>query len=209
MRMDTTELELTKILLGPLLTAGFAWAVGNRISAAWTHRQKHREYSLAVTAEFYQVYGEFFAIWKLANYSFRHSRPEITPEFILGLIQRAAAMEARIEAMLLRAASELQLTLGEIRTLGLYRQAVQLLRQSIILRRQLDFFGTGQAKYELYKELSVAVGDLVASLGARDKPDASQAKAQMTEITSSKWEVEWHRIFREADRDASDAMEAA
>jgi hypothetical protein len=207
--MDTAELELTKIVLGPLLTAGFAWAVGNRISAAWTHRQKHREYSLAVTAEFYQVYGEFFAIWKLANYSFRHSRPEITPEFILGLIERAAGMEARIEAMLLRTASELKLTPGEIRTLGLYRQAVQLLRQSIIMRRQLDFFGTGQAKYEFYKELSVAVGDLVAGIGARERPDASAAKTQMTEITSSKWEAEWHRIFREADRDASDAMEAA
>lgn len=207
--MDGTQLELAKIVLGPLVTAGFALVVGNRISAAWSHRQKHREYSLAVTAEFYQVYGEFFAIWKLANYSFRHERPEITPDFILGLIERTAAMEARVEAMLLRVASELSLTASEIRTLGLYRQAAQLLRQSIIRREQLDFFGTGQAKYELYKKLSVAVGDLVASLGVREKPAASLATSQMTEITSSKWEAEWRRIFHEVADDNLDAREAA
>ena len=208
--MDQTELELAKLVLGPLLTAGFALAVGNRISAAWSHRQKHREYSLSVTAEFYQVYGEFFAIWKLANYSFRQSRPEITQEYILGLIERAANMEARVEAMLLRVASELQLTPAEIRVLGLYRQAVQLLRQSIIRRQQLDFFGQGQAKYELYKHLSVAVGELVASLGQRERPDANRAKSQMTSITSRKWEAEWHETFDEVELDsAADTQEAA
>ena len=208
--MDQNELELAKLVLGPLLTAGFALAVGNRISAAWSHRQKHREYSLSVTAEFYQVYGEFFAIWKLANYSFRQSRPEITQEYILGLIERAANMEARVEAMLLRVASELQLTPAEIRVLGLYRQAVQLLRQSIIRRQQLDFFGQGQAKYELYKHLSVAVGELVASLGQRERPDANRAKSQMTSITSSKWEDEWHETFDEVELDsAADTQEAA
>ena len=207
--MDQTEFELAKLILGPLLTAGFAWAVGNRISAAWSHRQKHREYSLSVTAEFYHVYGEFFAIWKLANYSFRHSRPEITQEYILNLIQRAANMEARVEAMLLRVASELQLTPAEIRVLGLHRQAVQLLRLSIIRRQQLDFFGPGQAKYELYKKLSVEVGDLVASLGQRDRPEATRAKTQMTAITSSKWEVEWHETFNETDQESADTQEAA
>jgi hypothetical protein len=63
------------------------------------------------------------------------------------------------------------------------------------MRRQLDFFGTGQAKYELYKQLSVTVGELVAKLGERERPEVHQAKAQMTEITSSKWEAEWHQLF--------------
>lgn len=193
--MDETAFELVKIVLGPVVTVGFAWLVGNRISAAWTHRQKHREYSLSVTAEFYQVYGEFFAIWKLANFAFRQHRPEITDAFILDLIKRSAALEARVEAMLLRAASELRLTPDEVRSLGLYRQSIQLLRQSIIMRRQLDFFGTGQAKYEFYKQLSVTVGELVAKLGDRERPEVHQAKTQMTEITSSKWEAEWHQLF--------------
>ncbi len=193
--MDETAFELVKIVLGPVVTVGFAWLVGNRISAAWSHRQKHREYSLSVTAEFYQVYGEFFAIWKLANFALRQPRPEVTDSFILDLIKRSAALEARVEAMLLRAASELNLSKDGIRSLGLYRQAVQQLRLSIIRRQQLDFFGTGQAKYEFYKQLSVTVGELVAKLGERERPEVHQAKAQMTEITSSKWEAEWHQLF--------------
>ena len=207
--MDETAFELVKIVLGPVVTVGFAWLVGNRISAAWAHRQKHREYSLSVTAEFYQVYGEFFAIWKLANFAFRTHRPEVTDGFIVDLVKRAAALEARVEAMLLRAASELSLTPDEIRSLGLYRQAVQLLRQSIIMRRQLDFFGTGQAKYEFYKQLSVSVGDLVSRLGDRQRPDAAKARQQMTEITSSKWEAEWHRQFRGADQVQAEAFTEA
>lgn len=207
--MDDATLELLKVVLGPLVTVGFAWLVGNRMSAAWTHRQKHREYSLSVTAEFYQVYGEFFAIWKLANFAFRQHRPEITDSFILDLIKRSAALEARVEAMLLRVASELKLAPDEIRSLGLYRQAIQLLRQSIILRRQLDFFGPGQAKYELYKQLSVTVGELVARLGERAKPEAGAAKAQMSQITSAKWESEWHRQFTGAVNTREEAFTEA
>lgn len=193
--MDGTVLELVKLVLGPLVTALFAWLVGNRISANWALRQKHREYSLSVSTEFYQVYGEFFAIWKLANFAFRHERPDITEEFIQGLVARSAALEARIEALLLRIASELKLEPAEARTLGLYRQAVQQLRHSIIRRQQLDFFGTGQAKYELYKQLSVAVGDLVRELGERPRPERERATRQMTDITSRKWEAEWQRLF--------------
>lgn len=193
--MDGTTFELVKLVLGPLVTALFAWLVGNRISANWALRQKHREYSLSVSTEFYQVYGEFFATWKLANFAFRHERPDITDEFIQGLVARAAALEARIEALLLRIASELQLKPAEARTLGLYRQAVQQLRHSIIRRQQLDFFGVGQAKYELYKQLSVAVGDLVRDLGERPRPKRERAATQMTDITSSKWEVEWLQMF--------------
>ncbi len=193
--MDGATMELAKIVLGPLVTALFAWLVGNRISASWTLRQKHREYSLSVGTEFYQVYGEFFATWKLANYAFRHERPDITDGFIQDLIARAAALEARIEALLLRMASELRLEPTEARTLGLYRQAVQQLRHSIIRRQQLDFFGAGQAKYEFYKQLSVTVGDLVRELGERPRPTRERAATQMTEITSSKWEAEWLRLF--------------
>jgi hypothetical protein len=193
--MDGATMELAKIVLGPLVTALFAWLVGNRISANWALRQKHREYSLSIGTEFYQVYGEFFATWKLANYAFRHERPDITDGFIQDLIARAAALEARIEALLLRMASELRLEPAEARTLGLYRQAVQQLRHSIIRRQQLDFFGAGQAKYEFYKQLSVTVGDLVRELGERPRPTRERAATQMTEITSSKWEAEWLRLF--------------
>ena len=173
--MDDATMELAKIVLGPLVTAVFAWLVGNRISVSWALRQKHREYSLSVGTEFYQVYGEFFATWKLANYAFRHERPDITDGFIQDLIARSAALEARIEALLLRMASEL--------------------RHSIIRRQQLDFFGAGQAKYEFYKQLSVAVGDLVRDLGERPRPTRERAVTQMTDITSSKWEAEWLRMF--------------
>jgi hypothetical protein len=92
-------------------------------------------------------------------------------------------------------ASELRLEASEARTLGLYRQAVQQLRHSIIRRQQLDFFGAGQAKYEFYKQLSVSVGDLVRELGERGRPTRERAAMQMTDITSSKWEAEWMRMF--------------
>lgn len=195
MTMDDMGFEVFKLFAGPLVTVGLAWIAGNRISANWSHRQKHREYSLAVVAEFYRVYGDFFALWKMCNYTFRDSKSDPTPEFIQGLLDRATALEARVEALLLRVASEVTLEKDDERTLGLYRQGVQLLSQSIVKRRILGWISSDHPEYKAFKVLSVAVGKLMAKVGAEQAPILDRAQKQMAAITSNIWSKEWLREF--------------
>jgi IS1 family transposase len=129
---DAIGFEILKALIAPVVAVGLAWLVGNRLSSEWAIRQRRRENSLASVAEFYRLYGEFFALWKLCNYAFRDADHETDDATLWDLMRRAAALEANGEAILLRIASELTLTEDNIRTLGLFRQGVQLLRQSIV-----------------------------------------------------------------------------
>ncbi|HET7460059.1 MAG TPA: hypothetical protein VFJ82_02380, partial [Longimicrobium sp.] len=65
---DTWEFELWKAalaaavtLLGLLLT----WLVGQRLTSRWGVWQKRREAEMAISAEFYRLYGEFVEVWRL------------------------------------------------------------------------------------------------------------------------------------------------
>lgn len=53
-------------------TLGLTWIVGARFTTAWNIRQKKKESDLAAAQEFYRLYREFFANWKLWNYSVSH-----------------------------------------------------------------------------------------------------------------------------------------
>lgn len=80
--------ELLKALLNvivAIITLGFGWLVGQRLTVYWAIRQKRRELELSAVNEFYKLYGEFFAVWKLWSYyldtansadNFRLSRSE-------------------------------------------------------------------------------------------------------------------------------------
>jgi hypothetical protein len=188
---DVIGFEIIKALIGPVVAVGLAWLVGNRLSSEWAIRQRRREHSLASVAEFYRLYGEFFALWKLCNYAFRDSDHEMDDATLWDLMRRSAALEANGEAILLRIASELTLSESDIRTLGLFRQGVQLLRQSIVKQRILGWSSSEHREYQAFKGLSVSVGALAALVGSGKAPSVDKAQQQLREITHNKWSKEW------------------
>lgn len=189
--MSDNAFEVLKMLVGPAVTVGLAWLVGYRISAAWSHRQKRREQSLTTTAEFYRLYGDFFAVWKLANFAFRDSSNELPKEARWDLMRRATTVEASGEALLLRIGTELTLTPDQVKCLGMFRQGTQRLRQSIVKQKPLDWITSEHAEYVEFKRLAVEVGRLAAAVGTGRPPDIKTAQHQVLEITSNKWEKTW------------------
>lgn len=188
---DAIGFEIIKALAGPVVAVGLAWLVGNRLSSEWAIRQRRREHSLASVAEFYRLYGEFFALWKLCNYAFRDAVHEVDDETLWDLMRRSAALEANGEAILLRIASEVTLSDDDIKTLGLFRQGVQLLRQSIVKQRILGWSSSEHREYQAFKGLSVGVGALAARAGSGKAPAVEIAQRQLREITHNKWSTEW------------------
>src|ERR1700722_19702542 len=51
--------------VAPVLTLGLAWLVGNSLTTRWDTVKKQAELDLAAMEQFYKIYGEFFAVWKL------------------------------------------------------------------------------------------------------------------------------------------------
>ncbi|MBL9097820.1 MAG: hypothetical protein JNK07_12900 [Alphaproteobacteria bacterium] len=188
---DDIGFEILKALIGPVVAVGLAWLVGNRLSTEWALRQRRREQSLASVAEFYRLYGEFFALWKLCNYAFRDADHETDDATLWDLMRRSAALEANGEAILLRIASEVTLSKDDIRTLGLFRQGVQLLRQSIVKQRILGWSSSEHREYQAFKGLSVGVGSLAAKVGSVKPPSLETAQQQLRDVTHNKWSKEW------------------
>lgn len=208
--LDAIGFEMMKALIGPVVAVGLAWLVGNRLSAEWALRQRRREHSLASVAEFYRLYGEFFALWKLCNYAFRDADHEMGDDTLWDLMRRAAALEANGEAILLRIASELTLSDDDIKTLGLFRQGVQLLRQSIVKQRILGWSSSEHREYQAFKGLSVGVAALAAKVGGGTAPPLDKAQRQLREITHNKWSKEWLATIARRDETPVQAeLEAA
>lgn len=189
--LDALGFEVLKAVVGPVIAVGLAWLVGNRLSSEWAIRQRRREHSLASVAEFYRLYGEFFALWKMCNYAFRDADHETDDATLWDLMRRSAALEANGESILLRIATELALSDDHIRTLGLFRQGVQLLRQSIVKQRILGWSSSEHREYQAFKGLSVGVAALAAKVGSGQPPPLEKAQRQLREITHNKWSKEW------------------
>jgi len=203
---DAIGFEIVKALIGPVVAVGLAWLVGNRLSSEWAIRQRRRENSLASVAEFYRLYGEFFALWKLCNYAFRDADHETDDTTLWDLMRRSAALEANGEAILLRIATELTLTDDDARTLGLFRQGVQLLRQSIVKQRILGWSSSEHREYQAFKGLSVGVAALATKVGTGTAPSVHVAQRQLREITHNKWSKEW--LAKIARRDDETPVQA-
>ena len=183
--------DFLKAIAGPATAVGLAWLVGNRLSAEWVLRQKKREQSITTAAEFYRLYGEFFALWKMCNYAYRDSREELDAATQWDLMRRATALEASGEAILFRISSEVPLTPADIRSLGLFRQGLQLLRQSILKRKILGWISSQHPEYLAFKRLSVEVGKLALCVGSKPPPTSAVAQVQLEEVTHNKWSKAW------------------
>ena len=178
------------VLLAPVVTLLTAWAIGHRLAARWSLWQKHREQTLAATSEFYRLYGEFFAVWKLWNNSVRQSTAVGQDDRRWNLLERAAAAEASMETIMLKLASERILSEADLATLGRFRQAFQYLRDVIRQREELDWHYSEHPGYLAFKKLAVRVSRLVSADVSR-LPTAEQAQELLIAITSNRWEGVW------------------
>jgi hypothetical protein len=135
--------DAARIATSPLgvaiLTAAAGWIVGNALTARWDLYKKRRELDLASLDKFYNLYGEFFEIWKSWNTIVRQkiAAPSSLTDERWNLLQRAAGSEGRLEALLVKITSERELNRSEVEVLACLRQAHQSLRESIRDGREL------------------------------------------------------------------------
>lgn len=186
------KLELFKSVLSlgvSFLTIALGWLVGHRLTMRWNLRQKQRELDLMTAHDFHKLYGEFFAIWKLWNYSLRaECGCTVTRS---DLLVRACAAEGAVESLFVRLAAGRDLRETDIKTLGRFRQGYQTLRETIRDNKKLDWSSSTHPEYLAFKELATAVAVLIVSeQPPRDALALKRAEALIS-ITSNRGEGRW------------------
>jgi hypothetical protein len=179
-------------LVGPAAAIAFAAIAGQQLTVYWATRQKRRELAITSANEFYRLYGEFFAVWKLWNYAMNSSRtPEKTQEDKWTLLQRAVAAEAGVEAMLVKLAAERALDPAEREATGRFRQGYQSLRQAIRDGKPIEWRHSENPQYLAFKGLACEVASLVANSERGKLPSPQEASEALITITANRWEASW------------------
>jgi hypothetical protein len=190
------ELELVKSIssiASPFIVVALGWLVGVRISTRWAIRQKNKEINLVARNDFYRLYGEFFAVWKLWNH-YKSKAQEVSPgqeanRWRWDLLNRACAAEAGIEALLLRLVGERKLDNAEVSALGKFRQAYQTLRQKMGDDETLSWSYSGHPEYLSFKRHACFLVALLDREPSAQK--ASVAQSRFVELTDNKFENNW------------------
>src|SRR5687767_11443920 len=133
--MNQAELEVFKTILS-LIVLAFTWLVGTRVIHYWEIKKKQKEQNIFSSSEFHKLYGEFTSVWRLwkiqhDNFPTKQSQSRESDDRYWELLKRASSVEGGMEAILVKLASEKTLSVPERESLGLFRQAIQQLRQSI------------------------------------------------------------------------------
>lgn len=182
------ELFKTGLSLLPLL---LGLVVGQRIIAYWDLRKKRRELDTAIATQFHKLYGEFkelSRIWRAYCYTGERAKPITFPDTIhVDLLQRAAAAEGGIEAIIVKLAAERVLEKEDIETLGLFRQAYQKLRESIRDGTSLEWT-YGSPEYALFNDLSGKTAFIIASEKFKKQHNSYKAAETLQQITDMRLE---------------------
>jgi hypothetical protein len=165
-------LEAIKTVFSLILLV-IGWLGGQSIIEYWDYRKKRNEIDIASAQRFFELYGEFKAIirlWRVMHYNTHppgglvgmNSIPIPQPEVTRWeLLKRAAAAESGVESLILKLTAERMLKENEMRTLGLFRQAYQRLRESIREDRLLHW--TYQSKeYVLFNNLAMGFARMIS-----------------------------------------------
>lgn len=148
--MSVVATSLGEQLVVVAVSAALALSVGSLVAYLWDDLRRRREGDLATVEGFYRTYGEFFATWKLWEAHMGGEAPAegsstsasvqapLRAETLAApadvqwrLLERAAAAEAGFEAVLVTLASERKLADRDIKLLGCFREAYQMLRERI------------------------------------------------------------------------------
>jgi hypothetical protein len=178
-------------VLGPAIAVGLAWLVGNRLSFNWDLRRKYRELDVESLQEFYRLYGEFFSLLKLWDSWKRRADTDPTDQTALGhILERATNAEGRLEALLLKVASERELGGAEQDVLGAFRQAYQTLRESMREDRAVNWNYSNHEPYAAFKALACSISNFLSAdrpLNLRPVASDSSVRA-FRQLTSNAYE---------------------
>jgi hypothetical protein len=193
MLLDSAAVETPK-LLTYFVFLGLGWLIGKRLTALWSREQKENEEDLKAARDFHQLYGDFFGLWKLWNYSLRDPGSQKAPGTSRWeLLDRACRTEGKLEAMFVGlAASQRSLASDDIETLGRFRQRYQQLREVIRDNVPLKWHSADNPEYVEFKTLAPQVAAIIVRSGR-------VRQELLLKITSNVYEVTNHgRGEREA-----------
>lgn len=183
--------DLVKSAIGPVIAICIAGLVGHWLAARWSLWQKRRELAFNAAKDFYRAYGEFFAVWKLWNYSQDQLKEQAPKDQQWKLLERATAAESQVEALLVQLAAERQLSQEEVDNANRLRQAFQLLRSNIRDGKPLEWHEAGKEQYVAFKALVCRVAHLIASGHEVSSPSHVEAWKALNGITSNRTEDWW------------------
>jgi hypothetical protein len=147
-------------LIAPVLTLGLAWLVGHSLTTRWDTVKKQTELDLAAMEQFYKIYGEFFAVWKLWDDAIQQNSGRRDE-----LFERIAGAEAQLEALIVRISCQRALTEDEIHVTGAFRQAYQTLRKCMKHGQSLSgdhgWNASNATPYAAFKGLAASVAVLL------------------------------------------------
>jgi hypothetical protein len=191
---QSLTIELLKII-SPIAALFLTWFVGVRILHTWEIKRKKKELDILMVSEFYKHYGEFSSIWRLWKVYHDNNPDKITGVVKTDywkLLERAANVEGGMEAIFVKLASEKKLNDEEIKSLGLFRQAIQQLRQSIREYDKMDW-QREHREYISLKKLSIFTARLInkPKKYPKDKNDLpSKQLSAITIVDSDSWKKE-------------------
>ena len=168
--------------------------VGRFLTAKWNFHQKRKEQNLESVRALHDLYGEFKEVLKIWRVIKDKEKPiHITPETRLDLLTRACAVEGKTEALVLRLASERKMDEGQPIQIGMFRQAIQSLRQSIRDDKTSPFGDRDKVEYSMMNELAAQVSAIVTADLPPKEIDSATTMRQLAEIVSVRsenWDIE-------------------
>ncbi len=209
---EAMQLELVKGLVGltvSVLSAVLLFFVGRYLTDRYGEQkkraelallrasqaaQKQRELQLEAAARFYDLYGEFFAVWKLWSATKSGRVATENPHASrVELHRRACVAEGGVEAVLVRLAAEYPLGPAEVEMLGKFRQAYQSIREAIRADRELSWGASDHPEYAAFKRLACGVAALLSANPPTGLPTAQASAAALSDITDNRWESGWSK----------------
>jgi hypothetical protein len=188
---DNVKLEMIKTALA-CFTLGLGWFVGQRIITYWDIKKKRQELDIAVARQFHKLYGEFkelSRLWRAFTFTGERTQPLVFPEATrVDLLKRATASEGGVEAIVVKLATERDLTDDDIKTLGIFRQVYQQLRKAIRNGEPLEStYGT--SAYTLFNDLASKMTCIISSSKTKMCPTAKAPgiMRRITAIRSEEW----------------------
>ncbi len=166
------------------------------MAARWDAARKQTELDFAALEQFYKVYGEFFAVWKLWDDECREGTLNHSPA-----LERITGAEAQLEALLVRISSQRMLSAEQLDTVGAFRHGYQTLRAAIRAREPLSseyrWESSGSPQYAAFKGLAAKVAVILRPevrirFRNRQAPTALEAATSLRVVTSNLYEP-WRR----------------
>lgn len=187
-------------LLVTVVTLCGGWLVSSRVADRWDRIKKQREMDLASALEFQRLYGEFFATWKCWDTLKRYGETTgLMSDVAWSFLERSAAIEGGIEALLAKVAGEKNLSDRDIEVLGRMRQGFQSLRKAIREDSNLDWRGTDN--YKAFKELAAYTSKMMADSRLKAPlPDVQVSMTNFLRITDVAHGVGWSRALDGGDQ---------